>query len=121
MAGGAPVPLTNDTSAVELPGSWSPDGNWFVYLASRNGTTNLLKVKTTGQATPVVLKANVTSDVPSWSPDGKWIAYGHDLISPDGRATKAIGDHGSPTMHSPQTARSSMACGKSMIASCCSR
>jgi WD40-like Beta Propeller Repeat len=44
----------------------------------------------------VALKANVNSDVPSWSPDDKWIAYGHDLISPDGRATKALGDHGSP-------------------------
>src|SRR5262249_5678015 len=28
-AGGAPVPLTNETGVAELPGSWSPDGNWF--------------------------------------------------------------------------------------------
>ena len=39
VAGGAPVQLTNDTSTFELPGSWSPDGNWFVYLANRNGKT----------------------------------------------------------------------------------
>jgi serine/threonine protein kinase len=94
--GGAPVQLTNDTTTLELPGSWSPDGNWFVYLGERNGKTHLLKIKTSGQATPEVLKSDVISDVPSWSPDGKWIAYGHDLISPDGRSTKPLGDHGSP-------------------------
>src|SRR5579885_1480344 len=32
VAGGAPVPLTNDTSA-EFAGSWSRDGAWAIYVA----------------------------------------------------------------------------------------
>ena len=64
MTGGSPISLTND-KGTEFPGSWSPDGNWFVYLAIRNGQRDLMKVKTTGQATPVLLKAKVESDVPS--------------------------------------------------------
>jgi len=92
VAGGAPVQFTNDV-ATEFPGSWSPDGNWFVYVAWRNGTANLMKVKTTGQATPVLLKAGSINDVPSWSPNGRWITNGHDVISADGQSTRPLSDH----------------------------
>ena len=46
VSGGDPVQLTSDASASEFPGSWSPDGAWFAYLAIRNGEMQLLKVKT---------------------------------------------------------------------------
>jgi serine/threonine protein kinase/Tol biopolymer transport system component len=95
VAGGTPIPLTNDTAAA-FSGSWSPDGSWFAYGRINAGKSDLMKVKTTGQATPVVLKADTgVLGVPSWSPTGEWTAYGDELISPDGKTTRPLGKHGS--------------------------
>jgi Tol biopolymer transport system component len=94
VAGGSPVPLTNDTST-ELAGSWSPDGGWFAYTRINNGKTELMKVKTTGQTAPVMLKSDAVFEIPSWSPTGDWIAFGGELISPDGKTTRPLGEHGS--------------------------
>ena len=97
VSGGAPVPATNETAANEAPGSWSPDGNWLVYLRYQNGKSDLMKVKTSGQDAPVLLKADVNphnSSVPTWSPTGEWIEYsdeGENLISPDGKMTRSLG------------------------------
>ena len=92
-SGGAPVPLTNDGASAEFPGSWSPDGTWFTYLAIRNGKPDLLKVKSTGQATPVLVKSDVHSEVPSWSPSGDSILCGNELLSPGGAVIRSLGDH----------------------------
>ena len=72
-----PSRLTKVETANELPGSWSPDGNWFAYAAERAGKVDLMKVKTTGQATPIVVKTDVgdAEACTAWSPDGNWIAY----------------------------------------------
>ena len=96
MAGGPPVPLTNGQPATEFPGSWSLDGSWFAYISIQDGKLNLTKVKTTGQATPVVVKADVSYDnnaVPVWSPAGDWILLGERLYSPDGKTDRSLGDH----------------------------
>ena len=93
-AGGTPIPLTNER-ANEWPGSWSPDGRWFAYRRVNAGRVEVMKVKTTGQATPVVLKADASTQIPSWSPTGEWIAFGDKLISPDGKTTRPLGNHGS--------------------------
>jgi Tol biopolymer transport system component len=94
VSGGAPVPLTIDAASAEFQGSWSPDGAWFVYLASHNGKFDLMKVKTTGQASPVVVKSPTDCvEVPSWSPNGDSIQCGNQLFSPDGGLVRSLGDH----------------------------
>ena len=96
IAGGAPVPLTNDHASAEYPGSWSLDGSWFAYVQIQNGKPNLAKVKTTGQATPTVVQADVDYDnnaVPVWSPAGDWILLGESLYSPDGKTVRSLGEH----------------------------
>jgi hypothetical protein len=96
VTGGAPVPLTNDNASAEFPGSWSLEGNWFAYVSFRDGKPNLLKVKTSGQAAPVVVKADVSYDneaVPVWSPGGDWIVLGENLYSSDGKTVRALGEH----------------------------
>ena len=96
VTGGAPVPLTSDNSSAEFPGSWSSDGSWFAYMAFTGGHVSLMKVKTSGQAKPAVVKADapfVNEAVPSWSPDGKWIVFGENLYSSDGQAVRPLGKH----------------------------
>jgi len=96
ISGGSPCSLTNESAITEYPGSWSPDGNWFVYLAIRKGKADLMKVKTTGKAVPSLLKANQSAlGIPSWSPAEDWIAYGQELISSDGSITRPLGNKGS--------------------------
>ncbi len=98
VAGGSPVRLVKSDTDNGVAGSWSPDGNWFVYREIKGGQNYLNKVKTTGQAEAAVLKANikwVDEDdwVPVWSPAGDWILYedgGVKLISPDGKTTRDL-------------------------------
>ncbi len=97
VSGGSPVQMTNDSSAVEFPGSWSPDGSWLAYLAIRAGKMELIKVKTSGQATPTLVKSQVNCETPAWSPAGDWIVCGHDLLSADGQTDRKLPD--SPTQN----------------------
>jgi len=98
VAGGSPVRLVRTPAERDWPGSWSPDGNWFVYLHLRDGTLSLNKVKTTGQAEPEVLTVLRATGgvVPVWSPAGDWILYldteagSARLISPDGKTTRDL-------------------------------
>ncbi len=94
--GGPPVQLTNTADPREYGGSWSPDGSQFVYLRTDSDATRLTLVKTSGNATPSVLKEHVRGEyLPDWSPSGKWITYrdknGWWLTSPDGKTSKSLG------------------------------
>ena len=93
VAGGLPERVTTET-VFEFPGSWSPDGAWYVYVAIEGGTTALKKVRTTGQATPETLEPQTRggASVPVWSPDGAWILLPNagELRSVDGRATRDL-------------------------------
>ena len=96
VAGGAPVPLFKD-EAIQIPGSWSPDGEWIAFLRFLNGKAQLYKVKTTGEARPELLKTDLkrsgSGSVPAWSPTGEWILTEDDgmkLISPDGKAERDL-------------------------------
>ena len=100
VAGGPPVRLVKGSKAREAEGSWSPDGNWYAYSSLEDGRVSLNKVKTTGEATPVVLKADLGGlglgpSGPVWSPANDWIVYGDrdgglKLISPDGETTRDV-------------------------------
>jgi Tol biopolymer transport system component len=99
VSGGAPVPLTNETDATEFSPSWSPDGKSATYIAFHKGKADLMKVDTTGEAAPALVKADVQGgyEVPVWSPAGDWILCGNTLYSPDGQKLKPLGDQGTPT------------------------
>jgi len=92
---GSPVPLVKSAD-FDYSGSWSPDGNWFAFWHIEGGAASLSKVKTTGEAEPEVLKANVTRVggwLPVWSPSGDWILHGDGgvkLISADGKTTRDL-------------------------------
>jgi Tol biopolymer transport system component len=96
VTGGAPVLLAATTTDL-IPGSWSPDGTWFVYSqGSGREPTTLKKVRTSGRAEPETLRTlSVQSRLPpKWSPQGDWILYGDrglKLISPDGGTVRELG------------------------------
>jgi hypothetical protein len=58
--------------------------------------------KTSGQATPVELRPGVISGISDWSPTGEWITFrdssGWNLISPDGKSTRALGRINTPQL-----------------------
>lgn len=75
----------------------------------RNGAISLMVVKTSGEATPAVLRenfmgpANLGTGLPQWSPDGQWITFldhpngvtaegTRTLISPDGKTLRVYGE-----------------------------
>ena len=96
LSGGAPARLTNAEAGSEWGGSWSPDGTRFVYFFSQGDKpTSLMMVKTSANATPVLLRENVRACLPAWSPDGHWITFRDDsrwnLISPDTKTLKPLG------------------------------
>jgi hypothetical protein len=96
VAGGPPVQVTNTPNADEWGGSWSPDGSQFVYVGSQANKYALMIVKTSGNATPSVLKENIIGRyLPDWSPSGEWITYrdehGWWLISPNAKTSKLLG------------------------------
>ncbi len=98
VSGGPPVRLTNIMDAVERGGSWSPDGAQIVYWQFKGGKTAIMLAKTSGEATPVMLREMVGNPLPDWSPDGQWISFadvksgGWAVISPDGKTLRTYGE-----------------------------
>jgi Tol biopolymer transport system component/predicted Ser/Thr protein kinase len=99
VSGGPPVRLTNEKDAVERGESWSPDGSSLVYWNFRNGLLSLMLAKTTGEASPTVLRQHIGDSLPEWSPDGQWISFWDatngarwSIISPDGKTVRSFGE-----------------------------
>ena len=94
LGGGPPVRLTNTHDVVERGGSWSPDGSRIVYWQYHDGRPSLMIARTTGEATPTLLREINGNNLPEWSPDGQWIAFvekaGPSIISPDGQTIRSF-------------------------------
>jgi hypothetical protein len=103
VAGGPPQRVTN-ANVVELAGSWSPDGRWYVYRAV-DGGFRTLKVPTSGLAEPHSLFVDPEEGhwVLVWSPDGNWILDPNRgvLLSADGESTRALGVDNSACAFAP--------------------
>jgi hypothetical protein len=98
VSGGAPERLT-DEEIEESPGSWSPDGAWYLYYTREGDARTLKRVKTTGGATPETLLDGGFTLSPIWSPDGRWVlAPGHTmtLLSMEDKKPRDVGTGSSP-------------------------
>jgi Tol biopolymer transport system component len=85
-------PLAGEpTDFVGTPFSWSPDGAWFVFVSTRNGSAQLY-VMDAGGTNIMSITDEGENASPAWSPDGAWIAFvstrgGESnvyLVKPDG-------------------------------------
>jgi Tol biopolymer transport system component/predicted Ser/Thr protein kinase len=94
LGGGPPVRLTNAREVVERGGSWSPDGSRIVYWQYAGGRPSLMIAKTSGEASPTLLREINGNTLPEWSRDGQWIGYVEQsqvkVISPDGQTTRSF-------------------------------
>ena len=82
----------------EYAATWSPDAKSFAYLRHAQGKLALAIAKTSGEATPVVIRQGDLYRLPDWSPDGQWILAteknNNILISPDGKTIRELGEFG---------------------------
>jgi serine/threonine-protein kinase len=64
----------------EFPASWSPDGQWIAYVATRDGPSgDILLLSPDNPDEPTVLLQTPALELaPMFSPDGRWIAYVSD-------------------------------------------
>jgi dipeptidyl aminopeptidase/acylaminoacyl peptidase len=101
ISGGRPVPVPSEATYNDAP-TWSPDGEWIVYIDGKGpGMMRLVKARVGSLAPPIeLLKSGIPPFVtrPQWSPDGKWILCetvdGLMQIATDGSATRVISSAG---------------------------
>jgi serine/threonine-protein kinase len=79
---GAVEPLIANSTSVQIPSSWSSDGNEILFFQSAPGTQSsydiwVLSLNDERTAKPL-LQAEFSEDFPAFSPDGQWIAYVSD-------------------------------------------
>jgi serine/threonine protein kinase len=96
VSGGSPVRVISEEWD-HCCASWSPDGNWLVFLHLSTGKNELVRARIGGQ--PVVLNnyAGSGAYTPQWSLKGNWITYQTDqglfLTSPEGKDSHLISPH----------------------------
>lgn len=67
--------VTFDDAGLSRDASWSPDGQWIVFVSDRSGSTDLWKQRI-GDPDPVRLTMSDASESrPEWSPDGRSIVF----------------------------------------------
>jgi serine/threonine-protein kinase len=79
---GAPQPLTR-SKAIQLPGSFSPDGKWLAYSEQMPGAEGEMRIVPVESASgglrarepQVFLKTATGTAFAAFSPDGRWLAY----------------------------------------------
>jgi Tol biopolymer transport system component/DNA-binding winged helix-turn-helix (wHTH) protein len=104
-----PVQVTT-APGVDICGSFSPDGNSFVYSSNRSGWFEIyVRPARSGAAQSQVTSDGKQNVEPAWSPDGRWIAYrsvaqhGIWLVPAAGGVPKRLTAFGSSPAWSPDS------------------
>lgn len=93
--------ITFDDASLSRDASWSPDGQWIVFVSDRGGHTDLWKQRI-GSPDPERLTISEASESrPEWSPDGRSIVFrserdggGLYIISANGGAERMVSNFG---------------------------
>jgi Tol biopolymer transport system component len=65
--GSDPQPLTNNTTD-DFSESWSPDGNWFVYVSNNDGDNEIFIVDKNGEHQERLTNNSYNDKSPTWIP-----------------------------------------------------
>jgi Tol biopolymer transport system component/DNA-binding winged helix-turn-helix (wHTH) protein len=104
--------VTFDDATLSRDASWSPDGQWIVFVSDRGGQTDLWKQRI-GDPDPERLTISEASESqPQWSPDGRSIVFrsereggGLFIIPATGGAERMISNFGYEPRWSPDSTR----------------
>ena len=104
--------VTFDDAGLSRDASWSPDGQWIVFVSDRGGSTDLWKQRI-GDPDPVRLTTSEASESqPDWSPDGRSIVFrserddgGLYIISASGGGERLVAAFGYEPRWSPDSAQ----------------
>jgi len=79
--GSRPPERLTSTTAIQMPGSWSPDGQYVVFAESGGSAMNIAILPTEGEAKPqYIISSEARECCPKLSPDGRWLAYVSDEL-----------------------------------------
>jgi dipeptidyl aminopeptidase/acylaminoacyl peptidase len=81
---GPPVRITN-VAGDDRSGSWSPDGRWIAFDSTRDGNTEIYKVRVDGQDSTRLTDNPAEDWSAAWSPDGSRIAFSSVRSGPVGQ------------------------------------
>jgi len=75
--GSSPRERLSSATTIQMPGSWSPDGQYVVFAETgRPGNHDIAIVPTEGEAEPqYIISTEAGECCPKLSPDGRWLAY----------------------------------------------
>lgn len=75
ITGGEPRPIAAE-DADQSDASWSPDGEYIVYISNHDGTQDLRVVSPDGGDPQILVAPEIgVCSSPEWSPDGNYISY----------------------------------------------
>ena len=104
--------VTFDDATLSRDASWSPDGEWIVFVSDRGGSTDLWKQRI-GDPDPERLTSSEASESrPEWSPDGRSIVFrserdggGLYIIPANGGDERMVSNFGYEPRWSPDSTR----------------
>src|SRR5512145_1098612 len=67
--------ITITLIAALLPGNATPPSAWIAFVSSRDGNTDIYRMRLNGTQQQRLTTTPENDEGPQWSPDGQWIAF----------------------------------------------
>ena len=89
-----PVERLTTADALQLPGSWSPDGELLAYMEQHPNTGRDIWLRRRNGERIALVNSSADESAPRFSPDGRWIAYVSNESGPAHVFVRAVNGSG---------------------------